>query len=276
MSSTSRTTGPGRRSTRAYRRSSRVEGNRVQGPLRQVELAGRRLRRADLLLDEEPLAGVAAAWKHRRLSNRVRELAAEEVECDLAGVVDCLEKGLHHDRLSGRVQAADVIPSPLVAGVVPSGFDRAGSDGGLDDERRVRGDEVLLRLEKGRRDRLHPERCQVPLVRVPAQHRGRVEDPRQGFRPREELVTPLRVVPRRPDDDEVEVRPVDAVVVPDRWRSIDAARPEGIDSGGASSSPAGISAQVASATRRALRTSIRRSPGRALRRARSGRPDAGP
>ena len=49
---------------------------------------------------------------------------------------------------------------------------------------------------------------------------------RQRPRPGEELVAPLRVVPRGAEDDEVERVPVDGAVVPDGRHALDAVRCE--------------------------------------------------
>jgi hypothetical protein len=63
------------------------------------------------------------------------------------------------------------------------------------------------------------------LVRVPLEHRDRVEDARQRPRPIEERVATFGVVPRRTQDDEIERLPLDCAV-PDRRFGVD---PEGVE-----------------------------------------------
>ena len=55
---------------------------------------------------------------------------------------------------------------------------------------------------------------EIALVSVPFDERHRVEHTPERPHPGEELVAPLRVVPRRAEDDEIERVPVHLTVVP--------------------------------------------------------------
>ncbi len=158
----------------------------------------------------------------------MRVRPAEEDQRDLARRLDAVDVRLDHRRAAFAVKRLHVRgrggrPLGLVArrGSSPGREDR------LDDEAPVRRLERLARLEEaGRHDR-HArglELGEVALVRAPAQDGQRVEDPGQPGGPVEELRAPLRVVPGRADDHEVEALPVDLRRVPDGRNSLDAAR----------------------------------------------------
>ena len=187
-----------------------------------------------LAVDAAPEA--PAGGEDRALGDRVREVAADDVERLLVAFRELLDLGLDHRDITARDDPRREGDRRGIRCIEQSGVAGAGGDRRLHDDPLVRidgGARGVRRRRVGRgndTDAGALEVAQVRFVEVPAHRRRGVDDACRALgsvEPGRELRGTLGIVPRRPDHQQIEGRRVDRRIVPHDRRGIGAAGGEG-------------------------------------------------